>query len=115
MTLQFVNSDLKQTVDRIMNELFSGGVNNPMTAIEQISYFMFLKSLTEYDTTQERIAKLANKTYASVFNGKRHKYGWDVICRLSGDELAIIRASFIAFSASARTSCTFCLVSVRTC
>src|SRR3989344_8254601 len=87
MTLQFINSDLRQTVDRIMNELFSGGVNNPMTAIEQISYFMFLKSLTEYDTTQERIAKLANKTYSSVFNGKRHAYGWDVICRLSGDEL----------------------------
>jgi len=87
MTLQFINSDLRQTVDRIMNELFSGGVNNPMTAIEQLSYFMFLKSLTEYDTTQERLAKLANKPYASVFNGKRHKYGWDVICRLSGDEL----------------------------
>jgi type I restriction enzyme M protein len=87
MTLQFINSDLKQKVDRIMDELFSGGVNNPMTAIEQISYFMFLKSLTEYDITQERLSKLAKKEYSSVFNGKRHKYGWDVICRLSGDEL----------------------------
>lgn len=87
MTLQFINSDLRQKVDRIMDELFSGGVNNPMTAIEQISYFMFLKSLTEYDITQERLAKLAKKEYASVFNGKRSKYGWDIICRLSGDEL----------------------------
>jgi type I restriction enzyme M protein len=59
MTLQFINSDLRQTVDRIMDELFAGGVNNPMTAIEQVSYFMFLKSLTEYDITQERISKLA--------------------------------------------------------
>lgn len=87
MALQFINSDLKQKVDRIMDELFSGGVNNPMTAIEQISYFMFLKSLTEYDTNQERLSKLAKKAHQSVFNGKRHQYGWDVICRLSGDEL----------------------------
>lgn len=87
MTLQFTNSDLKQKIDRIMDELFAGGVNNPMTSIEQISYLMFLKSLTEYDEQQERIAKLSNKKYESIFNGKISKFSWRVISRLSGDEL----------------------------
>src|SRR3989344_4646931 len=87
MTLQFTNSDLKQKIDQIMNELFAGGVNNPMTAIEQISYLMFLKSLTEFDEHQERIAKLSGKKYESIFNGKISKFGWRVISRLSGDEL----------------------------
>ncbi len=87
MPLQFTNSDLKQKIDRIMDELFAGGVNNPMTAIEQISYLMFLKSLTEFDEQQERIAKLSNKQYDSVFNGKISKFSWRVISRLSGDEL----------------------------
>lgn len=36
-----------------MDELYAGGVNNPMTAIEQVSYLMFLKSLTELDEQQE--------------------------------------------------------------
>lgn len=87
MPLHFTNSDLKQKVDRIMDELFAGGVNNPMTAIEQISYLMFLKSITELDEQQERMAKLAGKTYESVFNGKISKFSWRVISRLSGDEL----------------------------
>lgn len=87
MNLQFTNSDLKQKVDKIMDELFAGGVNNPMTAIEQISYLMFLKSLTEFDEQQERIVKLSNKEYESIFNGKISKFSWRVISRLSGDEL----------------------------
>lgn len=87
MPLHFHNSDLKQTVDRIMDELYAGGVNNPMTAIEQVSYLMFLKSLTELDEQQEKLAILSGKKYASIFNGKVSKYGWRVVSRLAGDEL----------------------------
>ena len=31
--------------DRITNILFAGGVNNPVTYIEQLSYLIFLKLL----------------------------------------------------------------------
>ena len=75
MALQFTNSDIKQKVDRIMDELFAGGVNNPMTAIEQVSYLMFLKSLTELDEHQQKIAELSGKKYDSIFNGKISKFG----------------------------------------
>ncbi|HDH53574.1 MAG TPA: SAM-dependent DNA methyltransferase [Nitrospirae bacterium] len=34
MTLNFTNSDLRQKVDQLMDELYAGGVNNPMTAID---------------------------------------------------------------------------------
>lgn len=87
MALNFINSDLRQKVDRLMDELWAGGVNNPMTAIEQISYLMFLKSLTERDEQQERLKKLAGGKYAPVFTGPLAKYGWRVIARLKGDEL----------------------------
>lgn len=70
-----------------MDELFAGGVNNPMTAIEQVSYLMFLKSLTELDEHQQKIAELSGKKYDSIFNGKISKFGWRVLSRLSGDEL----------------------------
>lgn len=92
MALHFTNSDLKQKVDQIMNELFSGGVNNPMTAIEQISYLMFLKSLTEVDEQQAQLAKLSGKKYESVFDGHLSKYSWRVVSRLAGDELYNILA-----------------------
>lgn len=87
MTLNFTNSDLRQKVDRLMDELWAGGVNNPMTAIEQISYLMFLKSLTERDEQQERLQKIAGGKYKPVFVNSWAKYGWRTAARLSGDPL----------------------------
>ena len=45
----FFSSGLRQKVDQLMNVLWSGGVNNPMDSIEQISYLLFLRLLSEKD------------------------------------------------------------------
>lgn len=87
MPTNFVNSDLRQKVDRLMDELYAGGVNNPMTAIEQISYLMFLKSLTEMDELQTRLQKLAGSKYKPIFSGSWSEYSWRTVARLAGDPL----------------------------
>lgn len=87
MSANFTNSDLKQKVDQLMNELFAGGVNNPMTAIEQISFLMFLKSLTEMDEKQAQLQKLTGGKYSPIFKDGWEKYGWRTVARLSGDKL----------------------------
>ncbi|MCD6345896.1 MAG: SAM-dependent DNA methyltransferase, partial [Bacteroidales bacterium] len=87
MALAFTNSELKQRVNDLMNRLFAGGVNNPITAIEQITYLMFLKDLTEMDEQQSRLSELNSKKYASVFVNGSGKYSWRVIARLQGKEL----------------------------
>jgi len=87
MAVNFINSDLQQQVDRLMNELFAGGVNNPMTSVEQISYLMFLKSLTEKNEEQEQLQKLMGGTHTPLFEGEWTNYSWRTIARLSGDPL----------------------------
>lgn len=87
MKLAFTNSDLKQKVDDIMNRLFAGGVNNPITAIEQITFLMFLKDITEMDERQSRMSELNSKKYQSIFINGSSKYSWRVIARLQGKEL----------------------------
>lgn len=62
----FHSSGLRQKVDRMMDILWSGGVNNPMDSIEQISYLLFLRLLTEKD---EVLATL-DKKYKRIFSGK---------------------------------------------
>ena len=42
---------MRQKVDQLMNILYAGGVNNPMDSIEQCSYLLFLRLLTEKDET----------------------------------------------------------------
>ena len=85
--LNFINSDLKQKVDQAMDELWSGGVNIPTTSIEQISYLMFLKSLTEMDEKHAELAKKTESEYKRLFSGSWLKYSWRTVSRLSGDEL----------------------------
>jgi type I restriction enzyme M protein len=89
MTLNFTNSDLRQKVDQLMDELWAGGVNNPMTAIEQISYLMFLKSLTEMDEKQEQLQQIMGNNYTPIFSDSWAKYSWRTVARLSGDSLYV--------------------------
>lgn len=66
-----------------MDILYSGGVNNPMDSIEQISYLLFLRLLTEKDET---LASL-DKKYSRIFSGKWARFAWGNFVTLAGDEL----------------------------
>lgn len=79
----FFSSGLRQKVDQLMNILWAGGVNNPMDSIEQISYLLFLRLLTEKDNV---LASL-DKKYVCIFSGKWAKYAWGNFVTLTGDQL----------------------------
>jgi type I restriction enzyme M protein len=79
----FFSSGLRQKVDQLMNILYAGGVNNPMDSIEQISYLLFLRLLSEKD---DQLAAL-DKKYVRVFSGKWARYSWGNFVTLTGDAL----------------------------
>ena len=79
----FFSSGLRQKVDQLMNILYAGGLNNPMDSIEQCSYLLFLRLLTEKDET---LATL-DKKYKRIFSGKWSRYAWGNFVTLAGDEL----------------------------
>ena len=79
----FFSSGLRQKVDQLMNILWAGGVNNPMDSIEQCSYLLFLRLLSEKDET---LASL-DKKYVRIFSGKWSRYAWGNFVTLAGDEL----------------------------
>ena len=80
----FHSSGLRQKVDQLMDILYSGGVNNPMDSIEQLSYLMFLRLLTEKD---ELLASLDKKHSQRIFSGKWSRYAWGNFVTLTGDQL----------------------------
>lgn len=79
----FFSSGLRQKVDQLMNILWAGGVNNPMDSIEQCSYLLFLRLLTEKDET---LAAL-DKKYPRIFSGKWSRFAWGNFVTLTGDSL----------------------------
>jgi len=63
------NATLKSNINSLWNTFWSGGISNPITAIEQITYLLFMKRLDDMETKRERDAEFTGGTYTSRFSG----------------------------------------------
>ena len=54
---------LRSQVDALWDKFWSGGLTNPMDAIEQFSYLLFLKRLDDAESRRERLAKRLGQAY----------------------------------------------------
>lgn len=63
------NPILKALIDRLWNNFWSGGISNPLTAIEQITYLIFMKQMDDLEAKRERDAEFTGEAYNSKFDG----------------------------------------------
>ncbi len=56
-----MNQDIRRKLNRITDILWAGGVTNPVTYIEQISYLIYLKLLDEEESSRELKMRLMGK------------------------------------------------------
>ena len=59
------DSKLRSQVDQLWDKLWTGGLSNPLDAIEQFSYLLFLKRLDDFENQRERRAQLRSEVYES--------------------------------------------------
>jgi type I restriction enzyme M protein len=64
------NSALKSKIEQLWNKFWSGGISNPLTAIEQITYLLFMKRLDDLDLKNKADAEFLGVAYKSKFEGK---------------------------------------------
>lgn len=64
------NPELKSKIDQLWNKFWSGGISNPLTAIEQITYLLFMKRLDELDQKRRADAEWTGDNYISKFDGR---------------------------------------------
>ena len=64
------NPELKSQIEQLWNKFWSGGISNPLTAIEQITYLLFMKRLDELDLKKQADAEWAGEKVTSKFSGK---------------------------------------------
>lgn len=62
-----LSADIKSKIDKLWNNFWSGGISNPLTVIEQISYLLFIKRLDDIDNSNEKRANRIGKKYTSIF------------------------------------------------
>lgn len=63
------NPVLKSKIASLWDKFWSGGISNPLTAIEQITYLLFMKRLDDLDLKRMADADFADETYTSKFAG----------------------------------------------
>jgi type I restriction enzyme M protein len=61
------DTTLRSSVEALWLKLWSGGLTNPLDAIEQLSFLLFLKRLDEREQDAERAAKLRGKKFTPIF------------------------------------------------
>src|SRR6204780_918240 len=61
------DTTLRSSVEALWDKLWSGGLANPLDAIEQLSFLLFLKRLDEREQDAERGAKLRGKKFTPIF------------------------------------------------
>jgi len=98
-----LNQQLRRKLDHITNVLWAGGVTNPVTYIEQISYLIFLKLLDEEEIDRELRARMSAKNGNAklLFPQQAERYRWSKWRFRSGEDLRnFIRDEVFPYMAS---------------
>jgi type I restriction enzyme M protein len=66
----------KSDIDKLWTEFWTGGITNPLTVIEQISFLMFARLLDVMETTGERKAERTKKPFHGRFKGATDPRRW---------------------------------------
>ena len=75
---------LRSKIDSLWDKLWSGGLSNPLDAIEQLSFLLFLKQLDEREQDAERAARQGRKKAESLFPDKELR--WSHWSQLSAEK-----------------------------
>src|SRR6266702_2765281 len=78
------DSKLRSDVDALWDKLWSGGLSNPLDAIEQLSFLLFLKRLDEKEQDNERAAQRRDKKYMPTY--PRKELRWSYWTQLPADK-----------------------------
>ncbi len=85
-----ITGELKSRINKLWEEFWTGGITNPLTVIEQISFLMFARLLDLRESTEE---KKWNRTHkgkpfpGAFFSPKQQKLRWEQFRHLGGDAM----------------------------
>ena len=57
---------LKSKINKLWDKFWAGGLANPLTAIEQVSYLIFMKRLEDMDNLRVKRYQARNEDYESI-------------------------------------------------
>lgn len=62
-----LTGEVRNKVDKIWTDMWAGGITNPLTVIEQLTYLMFIRSLDEKELETESFEALSGEAMSKIF------------------------------------------------
>lgn len=62
-----ITGAIKNKVDKIWDDIAAGGITNPITVIEQLTYLMFIRNLDEKELENEEFANMMGEAVDNIF------------------------------------------------
>ncbi|MCW3491336.1 type I restriction-modification system subunit M [Dethiobacter alkaliphilus] len=62
-----ITGQIRNKVDKIWTDIWAGGVTNPLTVIEQLTYLMFIRSLDEKELEKESFEAISGEPVKKIF------------------------------------------------
>jgi type I restriction enzyme M protein len=82
-----ITGPLKSQIDKLWEEFWTGGITNPLTVIEQISFLMFARLLDIAEAREERIAARSGKPFKGKFGRDEQHLRWSNFKQLDAPEM----------------------------
>ena len=62
-----ITGEIKNKIDKIWTDIWAGGITNPLTVIEQLTYLMFIRSLDEKELENEEFENMTGEKLEKIF------------------------------------------------
>lgn len=82
-----ITGTLRNQIDKLWTEFWTGGITNPLTVIEQISFLMFSRLLDIAETRAEKRAARLSKPFKGQFGPKEQKLRWSNFKNLPAEQM----------------------------
>jgi type I restriction enzyme M protein len=82
-----ITGQLKGKIDKLWEEFWTGGITNPLTVIEQITFLMYARLLDMNEQKDEKLASRSGKAFHRRFNDNQQHLRWQNFRHLGADKL----------------------------
>ena len=82
-----ITGALKSRIDSLWTDFWTGGITNPLTVIEQITFLMYSRLLDMQERTQEKRAAITGKREPSLFGEGDQDCRWETWRHYGGPEM----------------------------
>lgn len=82
-----ITGELKSRINKLWEEFWTGGVTNPLTVIEQITFLMFSRLLDVTESRNEKKAARTGKPFKRIFAEDQQDLRWSHFKQLGAEQM----------------------------